>query len=73
LTTWEELAKADGVVDRLDDLPVRFVERFRIRIPLPPVTAFAGPGVEPDHIEIYYTPYPEADGSHLALLTERGG
>jgi len=70
LTTWEELAKADGVVDRLmTSRPIR--RAVPDQNPLPAGDCVPGPGVEPDHIEIYYTPYPEADGSHLALLTER--
>ena len=55
LTTWERLIADNGTLSRL--------------VRGEPIHA---PGEdEPDHVEIYYTPYNSADGTHVALVTQR--
>ncbi len=66
LSTWEKLSGPDGALTKLmEGKPMC-------------ATAAGGDaslcgtdGREPDHVEIYYTPYPSSDGTHTALLTER--
>jgi FAD/FMN-containing dehydrogenase len=70
LTTWEFLAKADGVVDRLMR-GATIAPAVPDLSPLPSHVCIPPAVTEPDHVEIYYTPYPGETNEHVALLTQR--
>jgi hypothetical protein len=70
VTTWEELAKPFGVVDRLlAGQPIAPVLPDQSPLAVPACIPLAG--TDPEHVEINYTPYPDANGDHVALLTLR--
>jgi hypothetical protein len=70
MTTWEFLAAPGGVVDCLmAKAPIW--PAVPDKSPLPSGSCLPPSGSEPDHVEVYYTPYAAADGTHAALLTQR--
>jgi hypothetical protein len=71
VTTWEELVGPNGALPRLvggQPLCGAATAAYPPTVPARPCF-FAGR--PPDHFEVFYTPYPDARGQHLALLTER--
>ena len=69
MTTWEQLAAPGGVVDCIvNGLPIWPVLR---EPPLSVPACIPRPQTDPEHIEINYTPYPDSDGMHVAMLTQR--
>ncbi len=69
VTTWEELSGPGGALARLlGGQPLCGGAAYPPTLPARP--CFSG-GRPPDHFEVLYTPYPDAGGAHLALLTER--
>ena len=65
LTTWEALVAPGGALTKI-------VAGQPMCPSVPGAASLCGAeGREPDHVEIYYTPYPDQNHSHMALLTER--
>ena len=70
MTTWEELSRPGGVVDRIvGGLPLWPV--LPDPSPLAVPACIPAPRADPEHVEINYTPYPDPNGEHVALLTLR--
>lgn len=72
LTSWEDLIGPDG--DGAKGVLARFLAGRPVKPPLPAAPSGLDPGsfaADPDHLDVFYSPYEDDRGRHPAVLTVR--